>query len=123
MVEYLRLDDLIAIEARLGSPGIRDIGLLESALARARAPVFGDDAYTDLPEKAAALLHSLVTNHALVDGNKRLGYAALRLFLGMNDTYLDAAPDEKFDFIMAVADGTMRDVTEIATWIEQHLRS
>ena len=114
MTEYLRLDDLLAIEAALGSPGVRDVGLLESALARPQTSVFGDDAYPTLALKAAALLHSIVTNHALVDGNKRLGLVALRLFVGMNDHDLVASQDEKFDFIMAIADGTLRDVEDIA---------
>ncbi len=114
MTEYLRLDDLLAIEAALGSPGVRDVGLLESALARPRTRVFGDDAYPTLALKAAALVHSIVTNHALVDGNKRLGLVALRLFVGMNDHNLTATQDEKFDLILAIADGSLRDVEDIA---------
>jgi len=121
MVEYLRLEDLLAIERALGSPGIRDVGLLESALARPRATVFGDDAYATVPLKAAALLHSVVTNHALVDGNKRLGLVALRLFLAMNDHDLVATQDEKFDLIMAVAEGSLREVQAIAERIEAYL--
>jgi len=120
-VEYLRLEDLLAVERALGSPGIRDVGLLESALARPRATVFGDDAYPSLALKSAALVHSIVTNHALVDGNKRLGLVALRLFLGMNDRDLVATQDEKFDLIMAIADGSLRDVEGIAERIEAHL--
>lgn len=118
MTEYLRLDDLLAIEAALGSPGVRDVGLLESALARPQATAFGEDAYATLPLKAAALVHSIVTNHALVDGNKRLGHVALRLFLGMNDHDIQATQDEKFDLIMAIAEGGLRDVGEIAGRIE-----
>ena len=114
MTEYLRLDDLFVVEAALGSPGVRDVGLLESALARPRTSVFGDDAYPTLAMKAAALVHSIVTNHALVDGNKRLGLVALRLFVGMNDHDLVATQDEKFDLIMAIADGSLRDVEDIA---------
>lgn len=121
MTEFLRLEDLVAIEVALGSPGVRDAGLLESALARPRATIYGSEAYPTLPLKAAALVHSIVTNHALVDGNKRLGLVALRLFLGMNDLDLDATQDEKFQFIMAIASGTLREVEEIATWIESRL--
>jgi death-on-curing protein len=113
-VSYLRLEDLLKIEQSLGSPGVRDHGLLESALARPQATVFGDDAYPTLELKAAALVHSLVTNHALVDGNKRLGYVALRLFLLMNGHDLAATQDEKFDLIMAIADGSLRHVGNIA---------
>lgn len=122
MTEYLRLEDLLAIQEALGSPGIRDVGLLESALARPRATAFGEDAYPSLALKAAALIHSIVTNHALVDGNKRLGLVALRLFLGMNDQDLRASQDEKFDLVMAIAGGELRDVDEIAAWIEPRLR-
>lgn len=121
MTEYLRLDDLLAIEAALGSPGVRDVGLLESALARPQATVFGDDAYPSLALKAAALVHSIVTNHALVDGNKRLGLVALRLFVGMNDHDIVATQDEKFDLIMAIAGGDIRDVEDIADRVRSFL--
>ncbi len=100
---------------------MRDVGLLESALARPRASVFGEDAYPTLAMKAAALVHSVVTNHALVDGNKRLGLVALRLVLGMNDHDLVATQDEKFDLIMAIADGSLRDVEVIADRIGSFL--
>jgi len=122
VTEYLRLDDLLAIEEALGSPGIRDVGLLESALARPQATAFGDDAYPSLLLKAAALLHSIVTSHALVDGNKRLGLVALRLFLAMNDHDLRASQDEKFGLIMSVAEGGVRDdVEKIAARISTYL--
>jgi len=82
MTEYLDLDDLLEIaRAAVGEDVVvRDYGLLESALARPRASVFGHDAYQDLHVKAAALLHSLARNHALVDGNKRLAWTACRRF-------------------------------------------
>jgi death-on-curing protein len=74
VTQHLDLDDLLAAaEAAVGrAPEVRDYGLLESALARPQSTVFGEDAYPGLHEKAAALLHSLVSNHALIDGNKRL---------------------------------------------------
>lgn len=122
MIEYLRLEDLLAIEEAMGSPGIRDIGLLESALARPQATVFGDEAYPSLAQKIAALVHSIVTNHALVDGNKRLGAFALFVFPEMNDRGVEASDDEAFDFIMSIADGSLRDVEDIADWIEPRLR-
>lgn len=121
MTLYLRLDDLLTIERALGSPGIRDVGLLESALARPQATAFGDEIYPTLALQAAALTHSLVTNHGLIDGNKRLGHVALRLFLGMNDHDLLATEDEKFDLIVSIADGTLRDVRDIADRIEHFL--
>jgi len=119
-VDYLDLDDLMAAaEAALGRPpGVRDWGLLESALARPRATVFGEDAYPDIHTKAAALMHSLATNHGLVDGNKRLAWVATRLFYGMNGWDVFASEDEKFDLTVAVASGEYDDVPKLA----EHLR-
>ena len=106
---------MAAAEAAVGGPvQIRDIGLLESAAARPRTTVFGEDAYPDLDRKAAALLHSIVTSHPLVDGNKRLGWVAVRLFYRMNETDLRVDADEAFDLVAAVADGRLRDVDAIA---------
>ena len=93
---------------------VRDVGLLESALGRPRATVFGEDAYPDLHTKAAALLHSLVRNHALVDGNKRLGWAAAAVFLGINGHPGDRHDDEVVEFVIAVAAGELDDVAAIA---------
>jgi len=98
---------------------VRDWGLLESALARPKASVFGEDAYPGLDGKAAALLHSLVTNHALVDGNKRLGLVAVLLFYGMNGYDLTATEDERVDLIVAIADGRLSEVEEIAERLAQ----
>jgi death-on-curing protein len=115
-IEYLDLDDLVAAAGvALGRhPDVRDWGLLESALARPQASVFGQDAYPALDAKAAALLHSLVTGHPLVDGNKRLGLVALLLFYGMNGYDLTATEDERVELILAIADGRLRDVEKIA---------
>lgn len=121
--EYLDLDDLVAAAevAVGGDPEVRDWGLLESALARPKASVFGEDAYQGLNAKAAALLHSLVTNHALVDGNKRLGLVAVLLFYGMNGYDLNATEDERVELIIAIADGSLCDVAKIgehlAPWV------
>ena len=116
MTEYLDLEDLLEI-ARAAierDVPVRDYGLLESALARPRATVFGQDAYPDLHLKAAALLHSLARNHALVDGNKRLGWTACRTFLAINARWISAPEDERFDFVIAVATGALDDPDEIA---------
>jgi death-on-curing protein len=115
-VIYLDLDSLLHIAARTlgGEPVIRDYGLLESALARPRASAFGEDAYPDLFAKAAALLHSLARNHALVDGNKRLALAATIAFLGINGHRLTLSNDEAYDLVIAVATGALDDVAEIA---------
>jgi death-on-curing protein len=95
-VEHLDLDDLVALAtALLGDPSpIRDIGLLGSAAARPRTTAFGADAYPDLWTKAAALLQSIVDNHALVDGNKRLGWLATAVFLEVNGGSVAAASDD-----------------------------
>ena len=116
MTEHLELDDLLAAaEAALGRPAdVRDIGLLEAAVARTRASVYGEDAYPDLDAKAAALLHSIVTGHALIDGNKRLGWVAVRLFYRLNDRDLGAPIDDAFDLVAAIADGSLRDVASIS---------
>ncbi|MDQ2635790.1 MAG: type II toxin-antitoxin system death-on-curing family toxin [Actinomycetota bacterium] len=94
--------------------GVRDYGLLESALARPRASVFGQDAYPDVFVKAAALTNSLAPNHALVDGNKRLAWTACRTFLAINGQWISASEDDRFDFVIRVATGAVAEVDEIA---------
>lgn len=103
----LTTEDLVAIATRIGrgDPQVRDLGLLESAAARPGTSVFGDDAYPDIETKAAALLESLVRNHALIDGNKRLGWLALLLFLALNGHRLDVDDDEAYDLVIGVAEG------------------
>lgn len=114
--DYLDLDDLYRIvEALVGSiDAVADHGLLAAAAARPGASVFGADAYPDLASKAAALLHSLVTSHPLVDGNKRLGAAAMLVFYDLNGVDLTATDDELFDLVLAVAEGSLREVDKIA---------
>lgn len=119
MIE-LDLEDLLHIAERtLGAPAeVRDLGLLEAAAARPLATAFGEDAYPDLATKAAALMHSIACNHALVDGNKRLALAATFTFLGVNGMRLTWSNDEAYDFVIAVASGQMREVADIAARIE-----
>jgi death on curing protein len=116
VIRYLTLDDLLRFAgAALGEePVVRDFGLLESALARPAATVFGQDAYPSLHAKAAALLHSICRNHALVDGNKRLAWAATAVFLVINGHRPGVDQDEAFDLVMAVADGSLSDIGTIA---------
>jgi death-on-curing protein len=116
MIEYLDLEDLVEVARRAvgGDVAVRDYGLLESALARPRASVFGQDAYPDLHLKAAALLHSLARNHALVDGNKRLAWTACRTFLAINGQWISAPEDDRFDFVIRVATGAEPGLDEIA---------
>ncbi|OLT11861.1 death-on-curing protein [Pseudonocardia sp. CNS-139] len=116
MTEFLDVEDLLEI-APLAAGGpvvVRDHGLLAAAAARPRATVFGEDAYPALSLKAAALLHSLVRNHALVDGNKRLGWLATYVFLGINGHHVVATQDEVVDLVVAVADGSLSDVGDVA---------
>lgn len=114
--EYLDTDDLVDLAAGLlgDPPPIRDLGLLGSAAARPQATAFGEDAYPELWAKAAALLHSIVKNHALVDGNKRLGWLATAVFLEINGVEVThVSNDAVYDFVIAVTTGH-HEVAEIA---------
>lgn len=118
---FLDLEALLHIAQRtLGSaPEVRDYGLLESALARPQATAFGEDAYAGIHDKAAALLHSLARNHALVDGNKRLALAATLAFYGMNGLRLTLTNDQAYDLIIDVAAGRLSDIPEIAAILQR----
>jgi death on curing protein len=115
-VIFLTLPELLHVAVRtLGSePAVRDYGLLEGALARPQATVFGQDAYPGVDAKAAALLHSLARNHALLDGNKRLALAATIAFYGLNGRRLTLSNDEAYELIMDVAAGKLDSVDDIA---------
>jgi death-on-curing protein len=99
---------------------VRDAGLLAAAAARPQITVFGDDAYPTFEDKAAALLHSLVSNHALVDGNKRLAWSAARIFCLLNGRDLIYTVDEAEDLMLSAASGQL-DVPQISAWIVAHL--
>ncbi|MBM9469012.1 type II toxin-antitoxin system death-on-curing family toxin [Nakamurella leprariae] len=105
MTEFLTTEDLLVLIADLGVGPVRDHGLLDSAAHRPTTVVFGQDAYPSIDEKAAALLESIVRNHALVDGNKRLGWLAVVVFLGLNGISLDAPDDPAYDLVIAVTIG------------------
>jgi len=112
---YLDLAELVHVAERvLGTVEFRDLGLLESAAARPRSSAFGEDAYPTIHHKAAALVHSIARNRALVDGNKRLSLGAAIAFYGMNGLRLTMTNDEAYNLIVAVAAGTLDDVGEIA---------
>lgn len=105
-IEFLDLDDVLELARRLlGEPlPLRDIGLLGAAIARPQTMVAGRDAYPSTVEKAAALLQSIVNNHALVDGNKRLGWLATAVFLEINGISVQhVSNDAVFDFVMEIA--------------------
>ena len=103
-----------------GSLGVRDLGLLQSAIAMPRASFGGQLLHPTLSEMAAAYLFHLVQNHAFVDGNKRIGLAVAIAFLGMNDLWLDANPDELVELVLAVANGR-RGKPDIAVFIRDHV--
>ena len=108
--EYLDTEDLVELaRLLLGEPvPLRDVGLLSAAAARPQASAFGEDAYADLWSKAAALLESIVGNHPLVDGNKRLGWLATAVFLELNQASVTAASnDSVYNLVMAVATGAL----------------
>jgi len=114
MTEYLDLEDLLQLTRDLGAGPVRDAGLLDSACARPQSSLFGEDAYPSLTLKAAALLHSICKNHALVDGSKRLAWHAATVFLDINGLDVKLEPGAAFDLVMGVAEGSL-DVPEIAT--------
>jgi death-on-curing protein len=113
-VEYLDLEDLLALTRALGAGPVRDLGLLDSACARPRSTAFGAEAYPTLEAKAAALLHSLARNHALVDGNERLAWLAAVVFLDINDHIVDLDDEDVFQLVMDVSAGNLEveDITE-----------
>ena len=122
-IEYLDLDDLIELTVLLlGEPApIRDIGLLGSAAARPQTTAFGEDAYPDLWTKSAALLQSILKNHALIDGNKRLGWLATAVFLELNgQSPSQLTNDVVYDLVYAVASGEFS-IDEIASQLRDAL--
>ena len=113
---FLTLPELLHVAERTLGPDyvVRDYGLLEAALARPQATAFGKDAYPTLDAKAAALLHSLARNHALIDGDKRLALAALIAFYGLNGRRLTFTNGDAYDLVMNVASGQLNSADEIA---------
>ena len=117
MPDYLTLEDLLEIaQGVLPEVLIRDIGLLESACARPQTTVFGKLAYQGLLDQAAALIHSLARNHPLVDGNKRLAWSAIKVFLLLNDVTLTYSVDDAEDFVLQVSRGEL-ELRAISQWL------
>lgn len=120
---YLRTEDIVGLlESYVPNNTIADYGLIESALARPRAMVFGENVYESIYEQAAALTISLVNNHCLIDGNKRLGLIGLLVFLRVNGHELIASHDGTFNFIMGIATTTNPSVESHALWIKKNSR-
>ena len=124
-MRYLSLQEVISLHSLLiaqsgGSSGLRDRGALESAVAQPEASFGGQDLYPDLASKAAALGHSLIQNHPFVDGNKRIGHAAMEVFLLLNGNELDASVDEQEKIIIEVASGNVSRI-ELSGWISKHI--
>lgn len=115
-VRHLTLEQVLGIaRTAVGGPiEVRDLGLLESAVHRPQATMFGQPAYPDVWHMAAALLHSLGTSHPLVEGNKPLTWLGTWAFLAKNGQRLAPEDDDAYDLVIAVADGTLSDVDAIA---------
>ncbi|MEU7914491.1 type II toxin-antitoxin system death-on-curing family toxin [Microbispora bryophytorum] len=96
-----------------GTPQLRDLGLLDSAVHRPQARMLDQKAYPDLLAKAAALLHSLAINHPFIDGNKRVAWVSTVVFLAYNGVEVDTDDDSAYDLVIAVASGKLTEVGEI----------
>lgn len=123
-MEYLTLEEVLVIHRRViqrtgGSGGLRDLGLLESAVARLQASFGEEELYPDLWSKAAALMHSLVKNHPFVDGNKRTAITATGIFLALNGHSLTASNEDVVDFTEQAATGRI-ELEAMAAWLEAH---
>jgi death-on-curing protein len=121
VVQFLSLDEAIAIHERLidkfgGTPGLRDKGLLESALFRPQTGY-----YEDLAQMAAALFESLISNHAFVDGNKRVAFFTCDIFLRLNGWKLSVEPNSGYEFIVGSLEKGNCDFDHLLPWIERHL--
>jgi len=124
-MRYRSLQEVISLHSLLiaqsgGSSGLRDRGALESAVAQPEARFGGEELYPDLASKAAALGHSLIQNHPFVDGNKRIGHAAIEVFLLLNSHEIDASVDEQEKIIIDVASGKVSGI-ELSEWISKHI--
>jgi death-on-curing protein len=125
-MRYLTLGEVVELHRRLlqasgGAPGIRDLGTLHSAVAQPKATFGGTDLYPTVAEKAAALCLSLVQNHPFVDGNKRVGHAAMETFLVLNGAEIDAAVDDHERLMLDLAAGRV-DRMHLTDWLRHHLR-
>lgn len=126
MIRYLTLEEVLdlhrlALEQSGGLGGVRDLGGLDSALAQPQMAFGGQDLYPSLAEKAAALGFSLVCNHPFMDGNKRVGHAAMETFLVLNGWELVAGIDDQEQVMLQLAAGTLKR-DEFGAWVQSHLQ-
>lgn len=125
-MRYLTLGEVVELHrlvlgATGGGPGIRDLGTLESAISQPKATFGGTDLYPTLIDKAAALCFALVQGHPFVDGNKRVGHAAMETFLILNGTEITAPVDEQERLMLDLAAGR-RTRDQLAHWLRQHVK-
>ncbi len=125
VVRYLTLSEVLELYQGVmaiggGEEGIRDIGVLQSALAQLRQTFGGRELYPGLAAKAGALVYSLVNGHPFVDGNKRVAHAAMEVFLGLNGYEVRASVEEQERVMLRVATGEM-EREELVMWIEGHM--
>ncbi len=124
-MRYLLVEEIISLHAKViaqsgGGLGLRDRGALKSAVAQPEMTFGGDDLYPTVAEKAAALGHSLIQNHPFVDGNKRVGHAAMEVLLVLNGYEISASVDEQEKIVLSVASGHMSRA-EFGEWLKQHV--
>ncbi len=125
-VRYLALGEVLDLHRQVvgswgGANGLRDLGALEGAVAQPRQTFDGDELYTSLAEKAAALGFAIIRNHPFMDGNKRVGHAALEVFLVLNAHELNTEVDEAERIILGVAASTI-DRPAFLAWVQVHMR-
>ena len=124
-MRYLTLGEVLELHRRIieqtgGSPGLRDLGGLESAIAQPRMTFEGEDLYLTLSEKAGALCFSLICNHPFIDGNKRVGHGAMAVFLLLNGFDIQAPVEEQESLILGVASGNISR-EQLVEWANAHI--
>ena len=121
-IDYLELADILKLgQEIIPDFKIRDLGLLESAVARPRTSVFGEDAYPTFADKVAALMHSIARNHALIDGNKRLAWSAARLFCLMNDLDIKMKQERAYELVVGLASGQI-ELAELSASLKKAIK-
>ena len=126
MMRYLTMEEVLELHRRViaasgGSSGVRGLGSIESAVAQPRMAFGGQDLYVGLAEKAATLGFSLVCNHPFVDGNKRIGHAAMETFLVLNGSEFQASVDEQESVILSLAAGQLSR-EQFTAWVGSHVQ-